>query len=150
MQVTTLRTIEDLPAWLDIGSFTDFMHESLKPYEDTPKDIRSGIEYALDDAPGRGGFIVLAHENETPLGAVVMLETGMRGYVPEVLLLFVAVRPDARGRGIGGEIIRTAIDHANGNVKLHVEYDNPAKRLYERIGFTNKYADMRYEKGEKT
>ncbi|MEA1899074.1 MAG: GNAT family N-acetyltransferase, partial [Bacteroidota bacterium] len=32
-----------------------------------------------------------------------------------------------------------------GNIKLHVEYDNPAKRLYERIGFTTKYAEMRYE-----
>lgn len=150
MHITTFRTIEDFPSWLDIESFTAFMHESLKPYEDTPKDVRSGIEYALDDAPGRGGFIVFAYEEQKPLGAVVMLETGMSGYVPEVMLLFVAVRPDARGRGIGGEIIKKAIELADGNVKLHVEYDNPAKRLYERIGFTNKYADMRYEKGDKT
>ena len=31
-----------------------------------------------------------------------------------------------------------------GDTKLHVEYDNPAKRLYERLGFENKYAEMRW------
>jgi len=40
-----------------------------------------------------------------------------------------------------------AIELCDGDVKLHVEYDNPAKRLYERIGFKNKYADMRFKKG---
>ncbi|MDK2978441.1 MAG: hypothetical protein PWP52_1155, partial [Bacteroidales bacterium] len=32
------------------------------------------------------------------------------------------------------------------DVKLHVEYDNPAKRLYERLGMTTKYAEMRLKK----
>jgi len=26
-----------------------------------------------------------------------------------------------------------------------VEYDNPAKRLYERLGFRSRYAEMRLE-----
>jgi hypothetical protein len=30
-----------------------------------------------------------------------------------------------------------------------VEYDNPAKRLYERVGMKTKYAEMRYEKKQK-
>ena len=32
-----------------------------------------------------------------------------------------------------------------GGIALHVEYDNPARRLYERLGFTSKYAEMRYD-----
>jgi ribosomal protein S18 acetylase RimI-like enzyme len=51
-----------------------------------------------------------------------------------------------RGRGIGANIIQAAIKHAGGDVALHVEYDNPAKRLYERLGFGSKYAEMRYIK----
>ena len=46
--------------------------------------------------------------------------------------------------GLGRRIVERAIEHADGDVKLHVEYDNPARRLYERIGFSSKYAEMRY------
>ena len=75
-----------------------------------------------------------------------MQRTGMRGYVPENLLLFVAVSPHRRGNNLGRFLIERAIHKAEGNIKLHVEYDNPARRLYERIGFTSKYAEMRYQK----
>jgi len=36
-----------------------------------------------------------------------------------------------------------AIRMAHGAIALHVEPDNPAKKLYERLGFTNKYLEMR-------
>ena len=72
-----------------------------------------------------------------------MNKTGMEGYIPENILVYVAVDSSYRGKGYGREICNRAIDIAEGNVALHVEYDNPAKRLYERIGFTTKYAEMR-------
>jgi ribosomal protein S18 acetylase RimI-like enzyme len=70
----------------------------------------------------------------------------MSGYIPENILLFIAVHPSARGMGIGGKIIKHSFEISKGDVKLHVEYDNPAKRLYERLGMTTKYAEMRYHK----
>ena len=73
-----------------------------------------------------------------------MLRTGMKGYVPENLLVFVAVDPALRGRGVGEQLVRKAIELADGDIKLHVERQNPAKRLYERLGFASKYAEMRY------
>ena len=39
-----------------------------------------------------------------------------------------------------------AIDNAQGNIALHVEPDNPAIKLYEKLGFTNKYLEMRLNK----
>ena len=39
----------------------------------------------------------------------------------------------------------TAARLTEGDLALHVEYDNPAKRLYERLGFRSKYAEMRYQ-----
>jgi len=124
----------------------EFFHESLKPYQDNPEDIEQGIRDALT-APGReGGFLLIAETNEKIAGALVMQRTGMKGYVPENILLYVAVSPDMRGKGLGRLIIERAVKSADGNIKLHVEYDNPARRLYERIGFTSKYAEMRYLK----
>lgn len=72
-----------------------------------------------------------------------MLSTHMSGYVPPNLLLYVAVSPSRRGRGIGGELVARSLDRCRGPVKLHVEYDNPARRLYERLGFESRYAEMR-------
>lgn len=36
-----------------------------------------------------------------------------------------------------------AIEMANGGIALHVEPDNPARYLYEKLGFTHKYLEMR-------
>ena len=49
-------------------------------------------------------------------------------------------------KGVGAQIIKRSFEIADGDVKLHVEYDNPAKRLYERLGMTSKYAEMRFIK----
>lgn len=153
-----LRSSGDFPGWLTPETLARLLYEWLKPYEDTVADIMSGIESALagtaSTAAGdrenrtnrRGSFILVAGTGETPVGALVMLNTGMKGYVPENLLLFVAVDPSRRGKGIGSRLVQYAVELCEGNVKLHVEYDNPAKGLYEHLGFTNKYAEMRYEK----
>ncbi len=141
-----VRSLKKLPPAIDIANLTRFLHDSLKPYEDTPKDIERGIRDALSAKGRKGGFLLIAESEGRIAGALVMQSTGMKGYVPENLLLFVAVAPDQRGNSLGRFLIERAIDEAEGSVKLHVEYDNPARRLYERIGFTSKYAEMRYVK----
>jgi len=148
MDLLDVRHPGDIPAWLDIDLLARFLHDNMKPYEDTIPDARRALEYAFSDAPGMGGFVLVAAREEQVIGSVVILDTGMAGYVPEHLLVFVGVRPSERGRGIGGWLVKEAIARCPGAVRINVEYDNPAKRLYERIGFTTKYAEMRYPSEE--
>jgi len=143
LEVLHMQPDSGWPEWLSRELLASFLHENMKPYEDTVEDIERGLDFALHPSEMRGGFILLAHRRGELAGATVFLKTGMKGYVPENLLLFVAVRTDLRSKGIGRFLIERAIEHCEGEVKLHVEYDNPAKRLYERIGFSNKYAEMR-------
>lgn len=120
-----------------------FLHGALGRFGDDPAHIARGMSDALSATPPGRGFVLLALDGDRLVGALVMLRTGMSGYVPENLLLYVAVDPRERGRGVGSRLCREAAAACEGDVKLHVEYDNPAKRLYERLGFENKYAEMR-------
>ncbi|MBP7691158.1 MAG: GNAT family N-acetyltransferase [Anaerolineales bacterium] len=52
--------------------------------------------------------------------------------------LSIAVLPDYRGRGIGRQLLDRLLDQAQGRwpaVSLSVDRDNPAGRLYARLGF---------------
>src|SRR5699024_2672677 len=109
-------------------------------------DILQCISYAYGDNPGQDGFILVAHENKAVAGAVIINDTNMHGYIPEHILVYIAVHENARGRGLGKQLMDRIIDATKGDIALHVEADNPAIHLYEKYGFTNKYLEMRLEK----
>ena len=39
-----------------------------------------------------------------------------------------------------------AIEHCKGDIALHVTDDNPAKDMFEKLGFTNPYLEMRFNR----
>lgn len=56
----------------------------------------------------------------------------------EIRLMDIALVDARRGHGIGGELIRAVMDIAREDaveLTLHVEPNNPALKLYERLGF---------------
>lgn len=124
--------------------FIDFLHTHLGRFGDEKDAIGKCLDFAFGRNGGLGGFVLTAVDEERLVGALVMNKTGMQGYIPENILVYVAVDESLRGRGIGRQLVERALDEADGDVKLHVEYENPAKRLYERIGFSSKYAEMRW------
>ncbi|MBZ0243394.1 MAG: GNAT family N-acetyltransferase, partial [Bacteroidales bacterium] len=75
--------------------------------------------------------------------AVVVNRTGMEDYIPENILVYIAVDTSLRGKGIGKQLMKKVIDLSKGNIALHVESNNPALFLYEKLGFTNKYLEYR-------
>lgn len=126
-------------------SITNFLHDHLGKYGDPREHIRMAIDYSLSRQKGRGGIVITASEVDKILGAVVINETGMEGYIPANILVYIAVDESVRGKGIGKKLMETAIANTQGGIALHVEPDNPAKKLYEKLGFTNKYLEMRLQ-----
>ncbi len=122
-----------------------FLHTHLDRFRDNTQDISKCMDYAMQKDCGKGGFVLVAYSENELAGILVMINTGMSGFIPENILVYIAVDSKFRGKGIGGKIIEKAISMTKGNIKLHVEYDNPAKNLYERVGFKTKYAEMRFE-----
>jgi len=127
------------------SEFIDFLYTHLDRFGDPKEDINKCLNYAFSEEKSEGGFALAAFYENKLVGALIMNKTGMSGYIPEWILVYVAVDASYRGRGFGRQIVEESFKHCEGDVKLHVEYDNPAKRLYERIGFTTKYAEMRYK-----
>ncbi len=57
----------------------------------------------------------------------------------EIHVIDIALLPAYRRRGIGGALMQELLDEAAAagkKVSIHVEQHNPAKRLYQRLGFT--------------
>jgi ribosomal protein S18 acetylase RimI-like enzyme len=127
----------------DVASF---LYKALEQYGDEERHILKCISYALSDNPGKGGCVTVASEGKTIVGAVVINDTGMGGYIPDHILVYIAVDPSQRGKGTGQKLMEQVIENTYGDIALHVEPHNPAKRLYERLGFTNKYLEMRLQK----
>lgn len=53
-------------------------------------------------------------------------------------LIQIQLAPEVQGRGIGEALIRRLVDEARSAgaaLTLHVLHANPARRLYERLGF---------------
>jgi ribosomal protein S18 acetylase RimI-like enzyme len=124
----------------------DFLYEHLDQYGDSKEAILKCIGYAYGDQPGQDGFILVAHEDDDILGVVIINDTNMKGYIPEHILVYIAVHAKTRGQGVGKHLMEKVIEETEGDIALHVEPDNPAKFLYEKFGFTNKYLEMRLKK----
>lgn len=92
--------------------------------------------------------IILWHE--APIGRL-LIDRGDR----EFTLVDIALLPAHRGAGIGSHLLRDLLltaAAANKPVKLNVWHSNPAKRLYERMGFSpandaGVYCEMRWIPG---
>lgn len=57
----------------------------------------------------------------------------------EIRIMDIAVLPDYRNKGIGSRLLQHILKEAQEQgkkVTIHVEFNNPAKRLYQRFGFS--------------
>ncbi|MBC8485932.1 MAG: GNAT family N-acetyltransferase [Bacteroidetes bacterium] len=136
----------DIISTLERKEIIDFLFKHLDEFGDKWEDIERAIEYALSPNPAFGGFVLCVRENGGIIGSVVMNQTRMKGYIPENVLVYIAVHKEYRGKEIGKTLMENAIKISKGNIALHVEPDNPVIHLYNKVGFVNPYLEMRYYK----
>ena len=76
---------------------------------------------------------LIVERADEPIGRLYLDRSGESDRVIDISLA-----PAARGQGIGGAILADVIADAQARertVSIHVETRNPARRLYERLGF---------------
>lgn len=125
------------------GLVAQFLYQHLEQYGDALESIQNAIDYVFEK---QGGNIVVQYLDDEIIGVVILNKTGMKGYIPENILVYIANDGKYRGQGLGKQLINKAIDTTEGDIALHVEKDNPARFLYEKVGFTNPYLEMRLKR----
>jgi alanine racemase len=142
------QTENELPGFINVYDIVKFLQRQLIPFDDPKNIISASVDYALSVHPEGKGFILLATANKKILGVLVCIQLNKVGIIPENLIVYVCIHRDYRRQGLGGRLVVEAIKCADGDVKLHVEKSNPAVKLYKKLGFTDKYLEMRYLKGD--
>lgn len=134
------------PTEFEKQTIVNFLFENLEQYGDPKYQINKAIEYSLKEFESFGGFTMLLQDDKQIIAAVVINQTGMGDYIPENILVYIAVHNQHRGEGVGSKLLKSVVKYTKGDIALHVEANNPAKRLYEKFGFTNPYLEMRLKK----
>lgn len=141
-----LKAVQNGLSPAEENTLAEFLFTHLEQYGDSKEAISSCLRYASGQNHAPGGLILQATENKQLVGVAVFNHTGMKGYIPEHILVYLAVHSNQRGKGLGKKLIEKGLSQLSGDVALHVEASNPAKRLYERMGFTNPYLEMRLKR----
>ena len=139
MTATTLRPIspEDSELLLRIYASTRAEEMASVPWSEQQKEdflrfqFDAQHKYYQEHFP-RAAFDLILKDGE-PIG---------RLYVDrredEIRLIDIALLPEHRGSGLGGAIMHEILAEGRESgrlVRIHVEHNNPAMRLYRRLGF---------------
>jgi len=83
----------------------------------------------------------IASENKKDLGMVATTNYGNIAWIGNLV-----VQPETRGKGIGGALMRHAIDYliSTGTRAIRLDGVQPAIPLYRRLGFKDEYWSLRY------
>ena len=147
----TFRLAEpgDEPVLRDMLYFAVFVPPGSPPLDYSVTARPEVARYVNDwGRPGDDGIIAIASSGD-PIGAAWLRLWSEHdhgyGFIDELTPeLCVAVRPEARGGGIGTELLRQLLrraDESHDSVSLSVSIRNPAVRLYERLGFASVTVD---------
>lgn len=146
---TTFYDIRHQPDPATKQAVIEFLYRELGAYGDPAEQITKAIEYAVENPSKPGGALVVLRHDEQIAGAAVINRTGMEPYIPDNILVYIAVASKERGKGLGHLLLTDILNSIPGDFALHVEPGNPAARLYEKMGFSSKYLEMRLKKEAK-
>ena len=128
---------EDRDSLLRVYASTREEELRLVDWSDEQKAAFVGMQFEAQDAYYRehyhpATFDVIEVDGE-PAGRLYVAR-----WEDEIRIIDIALLPEHRGRGIGTALLRALLDeaaHGGKRLSIHVELNNPARRLYERLGF---------------
>jgi ribosomal protein S18 acetylase RimI-like enzyme len=128
---------EDRETLYQIYASTRTEELSVVPWSDADKDRFLRMQFHAQTSHYEKHFshaeFQLLLIGDKPAGRLYVDQTG-----PQILIVDISLLPAFRGQGIGTSILQDLIARsisAGKSLIIHVEKNNPAKRLYHRLGF---------------
>jgi ribosomal protein S18 acetylase RimI-like enzyme len=121
-----LASEADLPFLVELRQATMAPHEAASGLVRSPEQSIQRVRASFEVAQ----IILLAGQ---PVGLLKVLRHG-----PEWELLQIQLAPGVQGQGLGSHILQALLSEAKAAgvaLRLGVLKENPARRLYERLGF---------------
>lgn len=128
---------------IDINRITNFLYDHSGEFRDSKSAIKKALKYAIKEISGLGGFVFVIENHKDILGVLVINKTGMNEYIPENILVYVAVNEAYRNKGIAKRLIDYAFRYCKGDIALYVNKDNPVYKFFEDNGFKSRNIEMR-------
>ena len=107
------------------------------PWSDAEKEAFLRHQFEAQDRHYRehypGASFDVVERDGVPVGRLYVDR-----WAEEIRIMELSLLPEHRGVGIGTRLVRAILDEASREGKrtsVHVEQRNPARRLYERLGF---------------
>jgi ribosomal protein S18 acetylase RimI-like enzyme len=137
--LTRLRPVADAdrPFLVELYGTTREAELERVPWDDAAKRAFVEQQFSAQDAHYRGNY---------PGATLDVIEVdgdrAGRLYVhrgpSDIRIMDIVLAPDFRGRGIGTSLLRSLMREADASrrkLSIHVEMNNPARTLYDRLGF---------------
>lgn len=96
-------------------------------------DFQFNAQHAHYSNAYKGAEFNIIEHNKEDIGRLYIWETET-----QIRIMDIALLPEHTGKGIGTRILKNLIEKSEGESKklnIHVEHNNPALRLYKRLGF---------------
>jgi ribosomal protein S18 acetylase RimI-like enzyme len=107
------------------------------PWDEATKRAFVEHQFEAQDAHYRGNYRETSYDvilvGGEPAGRLYVAR-----WADELRIVDITLLPAYRGRGAGTALLRRLMDEADAAAKpltIHVETNNPARALYERLGF---------------
>lgn len=123
-----------------------FLNTEIDPCTDSEGAILKSVQYAIKDRAGLGGYVFEMVEGPETIGVAVVNRTGMEDYMPDNILVYLAIKKALQKKGYGRQLLSYALDYCEGEVMLHITKDNPALAFFEKVGFRTQYQEMYLER----
>ena len=126
----------------DMDRVVQFLNREIDSCADSEGAILKSVQYAIKDRAGLGGYVFEMFDETETIGVAVVNRTGMEEYMPDNILVYIAIKKNRQKKGYGRKLLSYALDHCEGEVMIHITGDNPSRKFFQKFGFKTQYQEM--------